>query len=74
MTVAALHEVILARVGRSLSRPTVVKILQQTAGNTFYALEIARELVRQGEDASGELPVPASAQELVRGRVGAPAA
>ncbi len=69
LTVAALHEVILARVGCSLSRPTVVKILQQTAGNTFYALEIARELVRQGEDASGELPVPASAQELVRGRV-----
>ena len=69
LTVAALHEVIVARVGRSLPRPTVVKIRQQTAGNTFYALEIARELVRQGEDASGELPVPASAQELVRGRV-----
>jgi DNA-binding CsgD family transcriptional regulator len=70
LTVAALHEVILARVGCSLPRPTVVKIREQTAGNTFYALEIARELVRQGEDASDELPVPASAHELVRGRVG----
>ena len=47
LTVAALHEVIRARLGRSLPRPTVVKIVERTGGNTFYALEIARELVRQ---------------------------
>ena len=70
LTVAAIHEVIRARLGRSLPRPTVVKILERTDGNAFYALEIARELVHHGIDDPGELPVPASAQELVRGRVG----
>jgi DNA-binding CsgD family transcriptional regulator len=70
LTVAAMHEVIRARLGRSLPRPTVVKILERTGGNAFYALEIARELARRGEDASGELPVPASAHELVRVSVG----
>ncbi len=70
LTVAALHEVIRARLGRSLPRPTVVRIVERTEGNAFYALEIARELVRRGEDTPGELPVPASAQELVRLSVG----
>lgn len=70
LTVAALHEVIRERLGRSLPRPTVVKILETTGGNAFYGLEIARELTRHGEDEPDELPVPASAQELVRVRVG----
>jgi DNA-binding CsgD family transcriptional regulator len=70
LTVAAIHEVIRARLGRSLPRPTVVRIVERTEGNAFYALEIARELVRRGEDTPGELPVPASAQELVRLNVG----
>ncbi|MGZ4335448.1 MAG: AAA family ATPase, partial [Gaiellaceae bacterium] len=70
LTVAAMHGVIRARIGRSLPRPTVVKIVERTGGNAFYALEIARELVRQGEDEPGVLPIPASAQELVRERVG----
>jgi DNA-binding CsgD family transcriptional regulator len=70
LTVAAMHEVIRARLGRSLPRPTVVRIVERTAGNAFYALEIARELVRREDDTPGQLPVPASAQELVRLSVG----
>ncbi len=70
LTVAAIHEMIRARLGRSLPRPTVVRIVERTEGNAFYALEIARELVRRGGDTPDELPVPASAQELVRRNVG----
>jgi DNA-binding CsgD family transcriptional regulator len=70
LTVAAMHEVIRARLGRSLPRPTLVKILERTGGNAFYALEIARELARRGDDAPRELPIPTSAQELVRVSVG----
>jgi DNA-binding CsgD family transcriptional regulator len=69
LTVAALHEVIRARLGQSLPRPTVVKIVERTEGNAFYALEIARELLLGGEHVPGELPVPASAQALVHARV-----
>ena len=70
LTVASLHEVIRARLGHSLPRPTIVKIVERTEGNTFYALEIARELVRRADLAPTELPVPASAQDLARLSVG----
>ena len=69
LTIASLHEVIRARLGHSLPRPTIVKILERTEGNTFYALEIARQLIRTGEDSPGELPVPASAHDLVHANV-----
>jgi DNA-binding CsgD family transcriptional regulator len=67
VSLAALHELIESRTGVSLPRPTVVRILEASGGNPFYALEIAREQLRGGEEAV--LPVPASVQELVRSRV-----
>jgi DNA-binding NarL/FixJ family response regulator len=70
LSVAALHDVIRARLGHSLPRSTTVRLLQRTGGNAFYALEIARELVRHGDVEPHELPVPASVHELVRARVG----
>ena len=70
LTVASLHEVIRTRLGHSLPRPTVVKIVERTEGNSFYALEIARELLRRPDGAPTELPVPASAQDLARLSVG----
>jgi DNA-binding CsgD family transcriptional regulator len=69
LSVAALHEIVRRRLGRSLPRPTLVRVAERARGNAFYALEIARELVRRGGDDAGEPPVPESVQELVRARI-----
>jgi DNA-binding CsgD family transcriptional regulator len=68
LSVAAMHEVIDARLGGSLRRPALVKVVQHAAGNAFYAIEIAREWLRLGlEEAS--LPIPAGVHALVAARV-----
>ena len=43
LTVAALHEVIRVRLGRSLPRPTVVKILERTGWQRLLRARVARE-------------------------------
>ena len=67
LSLAAMHELIEARLGHSLSRPALVRIRAATGGNAFYALELAREHVR--DEGHGELHVPRTVQELVRSRV-----
>ena len=69
LSVAAMHEVIRSRLGRSLSRPLVVKIVERSGGNAFFAIEMARELIRLDEDTPDGLSVPPSMQGLVRTRV-----
>lgn len=41
LRLGALHEVIRARLGRSLPRPAVVRVQQVSGGKPFYALEFA---------------------------------
>lgn len=67
LSLAALHELIEARLGHSLPRPTLVRIRAASGGNAFFALELAREHVRSGGQA--ETQVPRTVQELVRSRV-----
>jgi DNA-binding CsgD family transcriptional regulator len=67
LSLAAMHDLIEARLGHSLPRPTLVRIRVASGGNAFYALELAREHVRGGGDA--EMHVPRTVQELVRSRV-----
>lgn len=67
LSTAAVHDVIRGRLGWSPTRPTVVRIVQASAGNVYYALEIARELTQR--EAGDELPVPPSLQSLVRARI-----
>jgi len=70
LTLSALHHLIKARLGKSLSRPALVKIERASAGNPLVALEIARQVVERGEPALGEaLPVPDHVEDLVRARV-----
>ena len=66
LSVAAMHDVIRDRVGRSLPRPLVVSIVRRSGGNAFFAVEMARELIRGGEDRADEPPVPASVHGVVR--------
>jgi predicted ATPase len=66
LSTAAVHDVILGRIGWTPTRPTLVRIVQASAGNVYYAIEIARELAER--DAGDALPVPPSLQSLVRAR------
>jgi DNA-binding CsgD family transcriptional regulator len=70
LSVAALHEVIKERLGVVLARPTLIKLARLSAGNPFYALEVARAVRDNGEPRAGEpLPVPDDLGKLVRGRI-----
>jgi DNA-binding CsgD family transcriptional regulator len=68
LSVGALHRLLRDRLGRSFPRQTLLRIHEQSGGNPFFALEIARatgEDIEQGEP----LPVPASLDELLRARL-----
>jgi ATP/maltotriose-dependent transcriptional regulator MalT len=71
LSLAALHHVIQSELGIRLTRPTLVRIETMSAGNPFFALEIARALNRDGRrrQLGDPLPVPQSLQELVGARV-----
>jgi DNA-binding CsgD family transcriptional regulator len=70
LNVAALHELIRQRLGHVFARPTLIKIARASAGNPFYALEIARALLADEEPRAGEpLPVPEDLSKLVRARI-----
>jgi ATP/maltotriose-dependent transcriptional regulator MalT len=77
LTLAALHQMLVARWGVSLPRRTLLKIQRAADGNMVFALEIARELVARAEPLpqGAPLPVPDTLNELVARRVaGLPAA
>jgi DNA-binding CsgD family transcriptional regulator len=70
LTVAALHEILKRELGQTFPRPVVVRIASATGGNPFYALEIARELVRSNAPVStSALPVPREIRALARSRL-----
>ncbi|HYN34935.1 MAG TPA: AAA family ATPase, partial [Ilumatobacteraceae bacterium] len=66
LSVGALHQVLRNETGRSLSRPTMVRIAALTSGNPFYALEVVRSLPRV---ASGPVHLPSSTDGIVRDRL-----
>jgi class 3 adenylate cyclase/DNA-binding CsgD family transcriptional regulator len=71
MSLGALHRIVVSRLGRSLSRPTLVRVHEVSGGNPFYALEIARAVLARPEalEAGSALPMPATLEELVRARL-----
>ncbi|MCW2512743.1 MAG: transcriptional regulator, luxR family [Mycobacterium sp.] len=68
MEPSGLQRMITDRVGRSFSRPTMMRIAEVSGGNPFYALELARSLNNPTPAATAALP-PALA-EIMRVRVG----
>jgi DNA-binding CsgD family transcriptional regulator/DNA polymerase III delta prime subunit len=72
LSVGALHELLRTRLGLALSRPTLRRLAEESGGNPFFALELARALAgNRVELESGEpLPVPDTLQGLVADRLG----
>ncbi|WP_173008097.1 LuxR family transcriptional regulator [Mycolicibacterium sp. P1-18] len=68
MDSSRLQRVVTDRMGRSLSRPTMSRIVEVSGGNPFYALELARALNDTTSPATAILP-PALA-EIIRHQVG----
>lgn len=68
LSVGDLHQVLSCRVGRSVARPTLLRIHEIAGGNPFFALELTRELGTEGR--STGLRLPSSLSELVRSRIG----
>ena len=71
LTVAALHDIIRAELAHSFARPTLVRIERTSAGNPFFALELARALLESGESpsVSSLLAVPEDLLELLTRRL-----
>lgn len=70
LSAGAVHQLIKDRLQATFSRAELLRIHRATEGNPFYALELARSLLRSGPPAAGEvLPVPDDVRELVAGRL-----
>jgi DNA-binding CsgD family transcriptional regulator len=71
LSLGALHHLIESRLGTAPPRPKLIRILEASGGNPFFALEITRALP-VGQEHYGlvePLPVPSSLQELVASRL-----
>jgi DNA-binding CsgD family transcriptional regulator len=71
LSLAALGRIIAARLGRSLPRPVLAGIARASAGNPFYALEVARLVIERGVEGlpGSGLPVPDDLRALTAARV-----
>ncbi|HEY1915425.1 MAG TPA: AAA family ATPase [Streptosporangiaceae bacterium] len=71
LSVAALFELLQARIGARLPRPLLVRVHQTAGGNPLYALELARALERldRQPQAGVPLPVPSGLVALVQARI-----
>jgi DNA-binding CsgD family transcriptional regulator len=70
LSLAAVQEILKNRLGRSLPRPLLVRLYETSGGNPFFALEIARELIRSDVGPTDPLPVPPDLRRLVQQRLG----
>lgn len=73
VSLATLHSIVLERFELALTRPILVQLHQASRGNPFFALEIARAIVRSGKTPSlGEpLPVPGDLAQALTERLAA---
>ena len=69
LSLTDLLAVVDARVGRTPARPTMQRIYTLSAGNPFYAVELARAVV---ENQGGPEALPPTLAGVVRDRIGAP--
>jgi DNA-binding CsgD family transcriptional regulator len=68
LSLGGLHVLISSRLGRTFSRPTMVRIFEVSGGNPFYALELARAI--DTSSARIQPSLPSTLAELMRLRIG----
>jgi DNA-binding CsgD family transcriptional regulator len=68
LTMGGLHEVLSQRLGRTFPRPTMSRIQEISAGNPFYAMELAMAI--QDGATLTEASLPVTLAELVQTRIG----
>ncbi|MHA7666151.1 helix-turn-helix transcriptional regulator [Mycolicibacterium sp. HS_4_1] len=68
LTVGELHQLLSARLGVTVSRPTVLRVHEVSGGNPFFAVELAREIT--AHESKALVGLPSSLADLVRTRVG----
>ncbi len=72
LSVGAIRRILSERLGLSLSRPLLRRIVDTTLGNPFFALEVGRTLAEHGPLEIGEeIPLPDSIEDLLGTRVAA---
>ena len=72
LSMGAMHHVIKAHTGMSLSRPILGRIHTAADGNPLFAIEIARVVVHRGQPGpSDPLPVPPDMRSMLEERVAA---
>ncbi len=70
LSLGAVRHLLFERLGLGLPRPLLRRLVESTAGNPLFALEIGRTLVEQGLPAIGEeLPVPDRVEDQLGTRV-----
>ncbi len=71
LSLAALGRIVAGRLGRSLPRPQLVRVLQVSGGNPFYALELAPLLLERDAGLAGpaSLPVSDDLRKLTAARI-----
>jgi len=70
LSLGALHLLLQRRLGRTLARPTLLRLLELSGGNPFYALELACGLEAGAiSDPTEPFPVPESLERLVSTRL-----
>ncbi|MDQ1731960.1 MAG: hypothetical protein QOK10_2119, partial [Pseudonocardiales bacterium] len=67
LSLSGMQTLISERLGRSFPRPAMVRIAEISAGNPFYALELAHAIGDRPADAEA---LPGTLADLVRGRLG----
>jgi DNA-binding CsgD family transcriptional regulator len=68
LSVGALHQLLRDRLGRPFARQTLLRIHEQSGGNPFFALELARVLDAD-VDPRAPLPVPETLEALLNARI-----
>jgi DNA-binding CsgD family transcriptional regulator len=73
LSVGALRELLLRRLGATFPRPTLIKLWETSAGNPFFALELAQAIQRRGGPTlpGDPLPLPSTLDELLHERLAA---
>jgi DNA-binding CsgD family transcriptional regulator len=68
LTIGVLHQLVTARLGRSIARQTMLRIHEASGGNPFYAIELARAMAERNSES--EMTLPTTLTGLVASKIG----